>query len=240
MCVRIEPFELLHPIKIVIDRSRKHHEQQDAIDDAWQALCAHNPRYFNGPILVFDSFDPDSGVIHASIEEYKNHAVRDTVDVGISLLSVTAMLYADGDQHMVYLLGQRSHDLHRYGGLWELGPSGGVDVPRFRKTLGMKKIMKEIEREVAEEVDIQLSKSPYHPIALVHDDEVGSTDIAIQLLIGQAPKLTINWEYTQTRWMTLEELYQSTLSNPEEFIPTTIALADREHKKWVDLGYSDL
>ncbi|MBL4699109.1 MAG: NUDIX hydrolase [Phycisphaerales bacterium] len=235
--VRIEA--ITEPITIKIDRSPKVHQQADAVDVAWDKLCAQNPRYFNGKMLAFDSYDASTGVIRASVEQYKNHAVRDTVDVGISLLAVTAMLYAEGENDMEYLLGKRSPELHRYGGLWELGPSGGVDVPRFRKTLNPKRIVAELCREVSEEIGIKISNPPYHPIALVHDDAVGSTDIAIQVLVDGMPNLKLNWEYTQTRWMSLDELYQSTQNNPEEFIPTTTALATEMWRRWTNLGFTE-
>ena len=182
---------------------------------------------------------PATGVIHASVEQYKHHAVRDTVDAGISLLAVTAMLFGDDGTDAVYLIGQRSPDLHRYGGLWELGPSGGVDVPRFRKTLKPKQIIAEITREISEEIGLKISNPPYHPIALVHDDAVGSTDIAIQILVDGMPELKTNWEYTQARWIKHDDLYQWALTNPEEFIPTTVAIASKMHKKWVALGLQD-
>jgi 8-oxo-dGTP pyrophosphatase MutT (NUDIX family) len=235
--VRIETIS--HPLQVVIDRTPRANDRSEAVEQAWQGLCVQNPRYFNSKILAFDSYDPSTGVIRASIEQYKHHAVRDVVDVGISLLAVTAMLVAGGENHMEYLLGKRSPELHRYGGLWELGPSGGVDVPRFRKTLNSKRIVAEISREVSEEVGIKISNPPYHPIALVHDDEVGSTDIAIQILLDDLPSLKLNWEYTQTRWMSLDELYQSTQKNAEEFIPTTTALATEMWRRWTNLGFTE-
>ncbi len=223
--VRIEA--IMGPITIKIDRSPKVHEQADAVDVAWQGLCAQNPRYFNGSMLAFDSYDPATGVIHASVEEYKHHAVRDTVDAGISLLAVTGILIAPDYVRDVgvYLLGKRSTQLHRYGGLWEFGPSGGVDVPRVRNTLHLKQITAEVAREIKEEIGVRISSRPYAARALVHDDAVGSTDIAIPVVLDHAPAINTNWEYTETKWLTLEELYNWTQTHPEELIPTTVELA---------------
>ncbi len=223
--VRIEA--ITEPVTIKIDRSPKVHQQADAVDAAWQGLCAKNPRYFNGQMLAFDSYDAATGVIHASVEEYKKHAVRDTVDSGISLLAVTAILCAPDHVRStgVYLLGKRSPELHRYGGLWELGPSGGVDVPRIGKTLNIKHICSEIAREIKEEIGVKVSGQPHAARALIHDDAVGSTDIAIPVVLDQVPSLKTNWEYTETQWLTLDELYEWTQTHPQEMIPTTIKLA---------------
>ncbi|MDF1808299.1 MAG: NUDIX domain-containing protein [Phycisphaerales bacterium] len=227
MSVRVESNEDLVPIKIVIDRSIIVHKQSDTIQRAWQELCDVNPRYFNGSMLSFDSFDPKSGVIQASVEEYKNHAVRDSVDVGISLLAVTAVLAApDQDQNTtVFLLGRRSTQLHRYGGLWELGPSGGVDVPRFRRTLKQRHILKEVAREIKEEIGIRISTRPHGLRAIIHDHEAGSTDIVIAIVLEEIPLLKMNWEYSDTRWVTIDELYEWVQTSPEELIPTTVELA---------------
>lgn len=223
--VRIEA--ITEPITIKIDRSPKVHPQADAVDAAWQELCAKNPRYFNGKMLAFDSYDASTGVIHASVEEYKYHAVRDTVDVELSLLAVTGILAAPDYVHDtgVYLLGKRSPELHRYGGLWEFGPSGGVDVPRLRNTLNLKQISAEVAREVKEEIGVRISTRPYCARALVHDDAVGSTDIAIPVVLEHVPAINTNWEYSETKWLTLDELYQWTQSHPEELIPSTVELA---------------
>ena len=228
--IRIEAIN--EPITIKIDRSPKVHEQAKAVDAAWQGLCAQNPRYFNGKMLAFDSYDPATGVIRASAEEYKNHAVRDMVDVGISLLAVTAILAAPDHVRNtgVYLLGKRSPELHRYGGLWEFGPSGGIDLPRIGNTLKLNQIMSEIAREIREEIGVKISNRPSTPRAIVHDDAVGSTDIAIPIVLDHAPAINTNWEYTQTQWLTLDELFEWTQSKPEDLIPTTVELARFLHE----------
>jgi len=223
--VRIETIS--HPLKVVIDRTPRINDRSEAIEQAWHRLCAQNPRYFNGKILAFDSYNPDSGVIRASIEQYMHHAVRDVVDIGISLLAVTAILAApDNVRNIdVYLLGKRSPQLHRYGGLWEFGPSGGIDVPRICNSLDLKEITAEIAREIKEEIGVRISSRPYAARALVHDEAVGSTDIAIPIVLDHVPAINTNWEYTETKWLTLKELYKRTQSNPDEFIPTTVAFA---------------
>ncbi len=215
------------PLTIVIDRTPKQHEQSENIERAWQDLCAQNPRYFNGPILAFDSYDPHAGVIHASVEHYKHHAVRDCVDVGISLLAITAVLIAcDEDGTRRVLLAQRSPATHRYGGLWELGPSGGVDVPDHpTNTLNHDGIVVQLKREILEETGLKLANQPGTAAVLIHDDAVGSTDIVIGIELPEMPVLERNWEYTDCRWASADEFAQQVQSHPDTLIPTTIALS---------------
>jgi len=225
--IRTEPISTSLTIKV--DRTPKNHEQADAIESTWQDLCAQNPRYFNGQMLAFDSYDPATGVIRASIEEYKNHAVRDTVDVGIYLLATTAIITAPDEQgEPRYVLGQRSPSTHQYGNRWELGPSGGVDVPADGTDhLEFDAIVNELKREIIEEVGIEIGACPAAPIALVHDDAVGSVDIAIQITLPAMPVLDCSWEYVDCRWIPLAELLDWVTKRPNELIPTTVALALR-------------
>ena len=225
--IRFEPISTSPTI--IIDRTPKHHEHADEIESAWQGLCARNPRYFNGSMLSFDSYDPTTGQIHASVEEYKHHAVRDLVPMGISLLAVTAILTApDEHGHQRFLLGKRSTSTHRYGGLWELGPSGGVDVPppEIRK-LDLDAIATELRREIREEIGIETHTCPISPIGLVHDDLVGSVDIAMQMDLAEIPTMERNWEYTDCRWVTIAQLLDWIEKHPQELIPTTAQLALR-------------
>jgi hypothetical protein len=228
--VRIEAISEWPTIKI--DRTPAVHDQSQAIDAAWECLCEKNPRYFNGEILVFDSHDQTSGILRASVEQYKNHAVRDKVDIGISLLATTAVLMAVDREQMkvVYLVGKRSTELHQYGGLWELGPSGGVDVPPAGDSMNPHRILDELAREICEEIGVETHHEPREFLTIVHDDAAGSTDIVITTVFDPVPDLKSNWEYSQTRWVTFKELLNWTESNPEEFIPTTVAIVQHIHQ----------
>ena len=204
--VRVETIK--ESIRVEIDRSPRLSADEDAIDAAWRELCAHNPRYFNAPILAFDSYDAITGVVHASIEQYKHHAVRDEIDVGLSLLAVTGILVArDECGHKRVLLGKRSPSTHRCGNLWEFGPSGGIDVPEApTNTLDLDAIVREIGRETIEECGITIADCAATPIAVVHDDAVGSTDLAIMIDLGEIPPIEHGWEYLECRWVDADTL----------------------------------
>jgi len=225
--VQIEPIMTQITIEIDRDRLQLTDAQQYCIDEAWRTLCDRNPRYFNGGMLAFNGFDSSTGVISAAVEQYKHHAVRDSIDLGIELLAVTGVLVAqDGDGRLKYLIGRRSPSTHRYGNLWEFGPCGGVDVPTHdTDSLDFNAILGDLNREAMEEAGIDLSHARSTPMALVHDEAVGSVDIVIRAELPTMPQMKSSWEYVDHAWISLVELIQRIESSPEEFIPTAIAIA---------------
>lgn len=227
MAVTIEPIEVFS--RIEIDRTPPPALDEATyarVERAWHDLCAQNPRYFNGDILVFDGFDADTGVVLARVDQYKHHAVRSTIDLGISLLAVTAVVIARGK----LLVGRRSSRSHDYPGMWELGPSGGVDVPEDSDTLDRRALHAEVLREVREEAGIERIDSLRGPGCVVHDPLAGSSDLVVEVLLDTPPVLRTNWEYNDTRWVTLDELIAWCEAKPDEIIPTTIAHARFLHQ----------
>lgn len=222
MPVTLQPIDQF--ARIEIDRSpapELGEEERALVDRAWHDLCAQNPRYFNGPMLVFSSMNSQTGVVTASVRPYQLHAVRDTIDLGISLLAVTAVVFVEDR----VLIGKRSVHSHRYGGLWELGPSGGIDVPEHTGLLDRNGMLDEAVREVEEEAGFVPRVIRHDIVALIHDHQVGSTDLAVVLEIEPPGALSINWEYEDTRWLTLDELVTMCAKESDKLIPTTISLA---------------
>jgi len=222
MQVTLLPIDSFTHIKI--DRSsttQLDSDTQQRVADAWSDLCTQNPKYFNAPIVAFDRYDPDTGVIFAYVDQYKHHAVRDSVELDLSLLAVTAIVMAEDR----VLLGKRSARSHRYGGLWELGPSGGVDVPNEADRIDLASLLGEALREIREEAGFEPRVIDHQLVALVHDHLVGSSDLAVLLRIERPNQLKANWEYSDTRWMTLDELIAWVNDKPDELIPTTVVLA---------------
>jgi 8-oxo-dGTP pyrophosphatase MutT (NUDIX family) len=215
-----------NPVTIEIDRAPAIHAPNEAVDHAWDGLCAQNPRYFNGPILAFDSFNDLSGVIRAHVDSYKQHAVRASVDLGVKILSVTGIFAANRDNESVYLLGKRAESTHWYGGKWEFGPSGGIEVPSDEQsTIDTIGIIRELQREAIEEAGLELTGCEASVLGIAHDDSVGSVDIVIGVEVPEAFTHNPNWEYTQIRWMTRDEILGWIERDPDAFIDPTIELA---------------
>lgn len=225
--VRIERLTSELIVRIDYDEATIPEGHRQQVERSWSALIESNPNYFNGRMVSFLGYEPETGIISARAEQYKHHAVRESIDLGVRILSVTAILVApDPESQSRYLLGKRSMTTHRYGHLWEFGPCGGIDVPQSEcRVMDLDHIKSELCRESIEEIGIDLRDAPMTPIALVHDDNVGSTDIAFIVELDAIPDLSTEWEYADLRWVTLDQLNEWIRSNPEEFIPTAIEIA---------------
>jgi hypothetical protein len=225
--VRIERFNSAPEVRIDYEHTPVPEHLRDQVELAWNTLTRSNPNYFNGEMLAFMSFDPSDGVIHARAEQYKHHAVRDQIHLGVRMLAVTGLIVApdhEGVPH--YLLGKRSSKTHRYGDLWEFGPCGGIDVPEVSiDTLTFDMIREELCRESLEEVGMSLESAPMSALALVHDDHVGSTDIVLRVELSTLPELSTEWEYEDLRWITKEALLEWIDREQQAFIPTAIEIA---------------
>lgn len=225
---RVEPVTGPLTVRVLREPVPRTPAQARAIDDAWSALCAANPRYFNGRILSFEAYDPTAGVATARDEEYRAHAVKRSVDLGLSFFGITGILCAPGDDGRDrVMLARRGDSVHDYPGMWEFGPCGGIDPPASGDTLGPGDLAAELAREAAEELGLDLSDAMLTHLALVHDTpDIGSTDLMVLVRLGRMPRTDrSNWEVSGTRWATLDELAGWCERAPGEVIPTTRAMA---------------
>lgn len=223
---RVEPLSGPLTVRVVREPVARTPEQARAIEHAWEALRAGNPRYFNGRILSFESYDAATGVAIARDEEYRTHAVKRSVDLGLSFFGITGVLCVSEGGAERYMLARRGDSVHDYPGQWEFGPCGGIDPPATAGTLTPEDLAGELAREAMEELGIDLSGAELTHLALVHDrPEIGSTDLMVRCRLASAPETESNWEVSGTRWVTLEELAAWGRRSPGEIIPTTRALA---------------
>ena len=230
--VRIEPVAGPVTIDVRSEPLPVDAEHTERVDRAWRAMCADNPRYFDGRILSFESYDPAAGRAAARDVAYRYHAARGTVDSGVVFFGITGLIRVGG----LYLLGKRGGSVHDYPGRWEFAPCGGIDPPPEGRAASLtpEDIARELRREAREELGLDLSATQPRPIALVHDDPAGSTDL--MMLIepgtrpdagpGAGPNWDPNWEYSQTRWLTLGQIRDLDRSAEGGVIPTTLAMAE--------------
>ena len=239
----LTPIEKL--TRIEIDRSPPAWGNQVELDYAnqiwdqiWDQICADNPRYFNAPILAFEKYEPQTGVIRSRVEQYKYHAVYNSdhaktsflLDFNACLLAVTACISRVGPIGKLYLIGKRSTSSHSYGGRWEFGPSGGVEPPKNRDTINIHELIDSLAKEIREEIGIEINPHQCLPRSIVVDSGVDSADVHFDVELDYEPELNPNWEYDDTRWVTLDELLAWAEDKPDEIIPTTIAHARFLHE----------
>jgi len=189
-----------------------------AVEAEWARLCARNPRYFNGPILAVEDVEPERCAVRVRRDEFKHLAVRPVVDTGVAQLGVTGVLEArDAMGRAHVLLGRRSHQTRVFGGMWELGPSGGVDAPPVGQTeLDWADVWRVLVDEIREELGLPVEPDPAPPVALLADPVGGSVELVVRVpLVRPVEELptevetdagTSRWEYDEVRWLGLDEL----------------------------------
>lgn len=223
--------EALHgPLTVRVDRTPipRSPDARRAMDAAWSALVASNPRYFDGPILSFESLDASTA--RARRESFRAHACRDALppDERPRYFGITGILCAahpDGADR--FMLARRGPGVHNYPGMWEFGPCGGIDPPNAADHLTPDDLAAELRRESLEELGLDLAGAPMAHLALVHDaPQVGSTDLMVLVRLPRIPPAAgaSNWEVSGVRWRTLDELAAWADERPGEIIPTARAL----------------
>jgi len=176
------------------------------VDARWAALCAENPRYFDGAMLqvLGTSRNGHGGVqIHVQECSYRFYAVQKPgprgpeldppIDCGVRSLGVKAIA-TDGRR---ILIGRRSMQVAFYPGAWEFVPGGGVEpgaVPA-----------EEIVRELREEARIE-AVGPAVAVALLHDPVAFTWEIVHRVAIDGSAAPEIGWEYDEFRMVTLDEM----------------------------------
>ncbi len=229
---RVEPLDA--PLTVRIDRAplTRSPGALRAMDEAWRGLVASNPRYFDGPILSYES--RDGAAARARLESFRAHACRDALPpderpryFGITGVLCAASPDAPTDGQPRYMLARRGEGVHNYPGMWEFGPCGGIDPPATGDHLTPDDLAAELRREAHEELGLDLGGAPMTHLALVHDTpQVGSTDLMVLVRLPRIPPAAgaSNWEVAGVRWRTLDELAAWADERPGEIIPTTRAM----------------
>lgn len=223
-------------LRVLVDAAPRDARDTDALASRWAALCAANPRYHDGPILAVTSLDVEGDAVarvHAHVDSYRRLAVQPQVRTGVRLLGVTAVItIRDESGDVAVLLARRAADVRVYPNLWELGPSGGVNVPpptvqTLDAAMLARAAFDEIEEEIGESAAALLAgPENFFPIAIIRDDMAFSDDVVLQMRSPAPPSIraAINtgWEYAHTQWVRLTDL--EAWSRDNECIPPTRAL----------------
>lgn len=210
--------------------------QADAIEKRWAEMVATNPRLYSGPLLSVVTIDGDLGVIHTVRDEFKRLAVQPQIRTGVQILSVTGAITAKdqrGEAHV--LLGRRGRTTRIYGGMWELGPAGGIPPPHASvKTLNESDARRHLMEEAEEELGLTLNAASIRPASLLVRDTIANSD-DLTFLIEHPDSLervasalaqsraTQAWEYEETRWVALDEIGAFDREHAGEIIITTRA-----------------
>lgn len=218
------------PLTITISRGAPP-ANSGAVDAAWARLVESNPRFFDGPLLSVVSMGPASAEhptneIIVRRDRFSRLAVQPGVMTGVRILSVTAVLTARdalGTQHV--LLGRRGTGTRIYGGMWELGPSGGLhDPPMAVETLDEGAVFSHLADEISEEVGLHVDHGA--PVCIARDHFAMSDDIVFMcdlrsLEAVRAQAGPANWEYSEISWVAVGEIAAFERAHEREIIAPT-------------------
>jgi hypothetical protein len=184
-----------------------HRPLDRAVEARWRAMCAENPRLFDGPILALESIDMEGATIHCRRDHYRFLAVQPAVPTGIEQLSVTGVITTKGPggaEHV--LLGRRGADTRIYGGLWELAPSGGIDPPApGASSLLWEDLVGQVQAELETETGLGARIHQAKLVCIARDASAGSADLVVCATlagsIDELPPGRTNWEYSEVLWL---------------------------------------
>ncbi len=179
--------------------------ERGRVDARWAALCARNPRLFDGPISAVTSFDPASMRLTWRESSYKFLAVQDDVGTSTWQLSETTLLVAGEGKNARMLLAKRSPSVHTYPGLWEFGPSGGIDPPVGQ--IDRAHLLSETKREMNEEIGLEHTMDRATIVGVFRDATVRSYDVLVRVPVDEEQEVSgEDWEYAKVRWVVLDDL----------------------------------
>ncbi len=200
-----------------------------AVEGRWSELCAANPRMFNGPLLAVAGADLPSGVIECRRDDFKHLAVQDRVKTGVEILAVSGVVIARdcaGREHV--LLGKRGRQTRVYGGMWELGPSGGMPLPREGVSeIGLADFGAHLAEEMREEVGLELSGAACACVGFCRDFVAHSLDVMLRVEVSERVEDLVtrerDWEYEDVRWLAIDEVAAFDRDHAAEIIGPTRA-----------------
>ena len=200
-----------------------------AVENRWEELVAANPRMFNGPLLTVVGADLESGLVECRRGDFKHLAVQDKVSTGTEILAVSGVVIARdraGREHV--LLGRRARQTRVYGGMWELGPSGGMPVPPDGVgDLCLDDFVRHLDEEMREEVGLELEGARCVCAGFCRDFIAHSLDVMVRVEVRQAvedlPSASRDWEYEEVRWIALDDIGEFDRAHADQIIPPTRA-----------------
>jgi hypothetical protein len=215
----------------------------DRAERAWEAARAANPALFDGPMLSVDRIDHTRGVIECRRASYRELVAQTALaeelgpwSLGVAQLSVTGLLVgrdAAGQRHVV--IGRRSEQTRIYPRMWELAPSGGVELADAGGAGGgIEVLMRALDAEAREELGMELDLRGALAVALAADAEAGSLDVVVRVEI---PGVTVPhrapacggcaWEYIDTAWLSERDAGAFVREHARAVIPPTRAALAR-------------
>jgi hypothetical protein len=177
------------------------------IEKAWEDEQARrNKKLFNGNILnlaVINNTQSQELILSCHPVEYKHYlAQRSGIDLGITPLAVSGIVFYKEDNKEIFLVGKRSETVTQYPGYYEFMPSGSIDANNIVVAEPME-YKKQLLIELKEECGITDEVKTINSFCLIFDEVDRVYDIGIEIEIDIDHKTQIQ-EYTSIEKMPLD------------------------------------
>lgn len=167
-------------------------ELERVVDGEWEReQNERGVRLVNNPILSYLGFD--GYAIHGRFVEYRHYiASRRRPDLFpprlVCAMGISGLTLVAGG----VVFAQRSARVTCYPNLWELVPSGSIDLVGLRDD-GTLDFRAALAAELAQEVNIEVPDlAALRPYALIYDPNIRTCDIALALDTGLSPDVFLD------------------------------------------------
>jgi 8-oxo-dGTP pyrophosphatase MutT (NUDIX family) len=205
----------------------------EEIDQHWKELKQHQPKLFNGDVMVMEEYEIVDGslVAYGTFTDYKTAVAAKRVPALSEILKpigVSGIVTAFVNDATVVVIGKRSATVTQYPGSWELVPAGSIDKSHIQpdNTISINQcILQELKEETGigvEEVD------EVRTIGLVWDKVECLYDICCLVRLKKGVDITkrfiANSEYTSFLCLPVADLEAWISSEKDNMVPASLAI----------------
>lgn len=199
------------------------------VERVWAELLRRVPQMFDGPVWAVDAWDAGSGELRCRRSSYKPFACGLAgAPIEEWLLAVTGLVVHRTDDGLERaLMGRRGGATWLYEGMWELGPSGGVQ-PRGAGAPTVEDLRRQLGEELEEETGLRVDCAGAAPVAVCTDPAARSLDVVLRVDVrgpasGDGRVVHPRGEYSEVRWVERGETARFCAEAPGGMIGPTVA-----------------
>jgi hypothetical protein len=185
--------------------------KKDEIELAWEREQEkRNKKLFNGNILnlaIIEQQDANNLILKCHPIEYKHYlAQRAGIDLGITPLAVSGIVFYRENNSKIFYVGKRSEVVTQYPGYYEFIPSGSIDANDLIPNQPVD-FSKQLIIELKEELGVSLEKiKSYKAFCLVYDETDNVYDIGIEIEVIKDQFKTDETEYSAVQRIPLSSI----------------------------------
>lgn len=194
------------------DYCERVNNKKDDIELAWEKEQERrNKKLFNGNILnlaIIKQQTTDKRlVLQCHTVEYKQYfAQRSGIDLGITPLAVSGIVFYQENNSKIFYVGKRSETVSQYPGYYELIPSGSIDAKNLVPNQPVD-YSKQLIIELKEELGVPLEDIKSHKAFCLIFDEIDRVyDIGIEIEVLKSKINTDEAEYTAAERLPLNSV----------------------------------